>query len=265
MALSVLIVSYGVRERLRRCLDALGSGVEVVVVDNASPDGTADVVRREYPHVRLIAWPENRGFAKAVNAAARAASGSSFLLLNPDAVATPAALAQMTTTLARLPDAAAIGFRQVDERGVFQLTVGPPPSLALEVVRRFVQRRLDRGDARLAGALDRWLSRPRRVPWVAGSAVLVPRERFERVGGFDEGFFLYFEDIDFCLRLRVAGGAVYYDPTVTVTHVRGESARSAPGLARRAYRESQLLYWQKHRGPLARSIVRAYQILWRPA
>ena len=83
------------------------------------------------------------------------------------------------------------------------------------------------------------------------------------IEGFDEAFFLYFEDIDFCLRLRAAGGRVYYDPTETVLHTRGASAKGAAELARRAYRDSQLYYWQKHRGYCVRQLVRLYQRLWR--
>ncbi len=258
---SVLIVSYGARERLRRCLARLGGSAETVVVDNASPDGSAEMVRSEFPWARLVPWGENRGFSAAVNEAVRLARGDLLLLLNPDCVVEPGALAQMPAALARLPGAQAVGFRQVDEQGGYQLTVGPPPSFALELVRRTVQRRLDHGDARLGRLLDRLLARPRRVPWVAGSVLLVRRDAFERVGGFDERFFLYFEDIDFCLRLAAEAGPVYYDPSITVMHVRGESARSAPELARRAYRESQLYYWQKHRGSIARAIVGAYQRL----
>jgi GT2 family glycosyltransferase len=264
MSPSVLIVSYGTRDRLRQCLASLGDGAEVVVVDNNSPDGSADMVRAEFPHVTLIALPTNQGFSVGVNAAARAARGDLLLLLNPDSLVGHDDLARMPALLAALPGASAVGFRQVDERGDFQLTVGPPPSLALELVRRYVQRRLDAGDAGLGRRLDRLLSRPRRVPWVAGSVLLTTRAAFDAVGGFDESFFLYFEDIDFCLRLHAQVGPVWYHPGLTVTHVRGESARSNPGVARRAYRESQLRYWSKHRGWLVRTLVRAYQLVGRP-
>ncbi len=261
MSPSVLIVSYGTRERLRRCLASVGGTAETIVVDNASPDGSADMVRAEFPWARLVGWAENRGVSAGVNEGARLATGDLLLLLNPDCVVGPGVLERMPAALDALPGAQAVGFRQVDEGGRWQLTVGPPPSLALELVRRAVQRRLDRGDARLGRLLDRVLARPRRVPWVAGSVLLVRRSAFERVGGFDERFFLYFEDIDFCLRVAAEAGPVWYDPSITVTHVRGESARTAPELARRAYRESQLYYWQKHRGSIARAIVGAYQRL----
>jgi len=87
--------------------------------------------------------------------------------------------------------------------------------------------------------------------------MLVRRSAFERVGGFDERYFLYFEDADFCLRLRSAGGRVYYDPSITVVHERGASVFKDPARARRAYRESQLLFWEIHRGRWARRLVHA--------
>jgi GT2 family glycosyltransferase len=88
--------------------------------------------------------------------------------------------------------------------------------------------------------------------------MLVRRQTFEEVGGFDEGYFMYFEDIDFCLRVRRSGGRVLYDPTITVTHRRGRSAATASELAERAYRESQLRFWRTHRGPWAHRLVRGY-------
>lgn len=261
-SVSVVVVSYSVRPLLRGCLASLREADEVVVVDNASSDGSAAMVRDEFPGVRLIPLAENRGFSAAVNIGARATTGSLILLLNPDAKVLPGGIDAMRRQMQRRPDAAAIGCRQVDDNGDFQLTIGPPPSLLLELVRMVVQRRLDGGDRRLARGLDRLLSRSRAVPWVAGSCLVVRREAFEGVGGFDERFFLFFEDIDFCLRLPAQGGRVYYVPSITVLHRRGRSAAEVPGLAARAYRESQLWFWEKHRGPRIARVVAAYQ-RWR--
>jgi N-acetylglucosaminyl-diphospho-decaprenol L-rhamnosyltransferase len=257
MRVSVLIVSFEVRELLARCLASLGDAGETIVVDNASSDGSAAMVRERHRSVRLIPLPENRGFSAAVNLAAREASGDAFLVLNPDAALPPGALPRMIASLERRPGAWMIGFRQEDGSGRFQIAFGPGPSFALELARRIIQRGIDRGSGRLAGALDRLISRPIRVPWVSGSSVLVRRSAFERVGGFDERYFLYFEDADLCLRARSAGGEVWYDPTVTILHERGASVSTNPQRARRAYRESQALYWETHRGAWARRIVQS--------
>lgn len=259
--LSVLVVSYNVAPLLRRCLASLTEADEIVVVDNASTDDSVEMVRREFPTVALIASPDNRGFSAGVNAAAGAATGDLLLLLNPDTEVAPGVVTAMREALCRRPRATAIGFRQVDEHGVLQLSFGPPPSLFLELVRMVVQRRLDADDRRLASLIDRLFSRPVRVPWVSGSALMVRRTAFESVGGFDETFFLYFEDIDFCLRLRREIGPVYYVPSPTVLHHRGRSAAGNPGAADRAYRRSQLLYWRRYRGGRVACFVRLYQRL----
>lgn len=257
MRISIIIVSYNVRDVLARCLASVRHGDEVIVVDNASPDDSADYVRTHWPHVKLIALPENRGFSAAINEGARHATGDAYLLLNPDAEVLPGTLEKMPEALlARVrQNAWAVGFRQVDEQGNFQLAVGPTPTLPGEALRMVVQRSLDAGSVRLGRILDRLLQRERVVPWVAGAAMLVWRHAFEKVGGFDERYFLYFEDIDFCLRLKAHGGTVYYDPSITVMHRRGVSAAKSRTLAQRAYRESQLQFWDVHRGPTMRRVV----------
>lgn len=263
MQVSVLIVSYNVSSKLRRCLAsvrrAAGAALrDVVVVDNASPDASAAMVAAEFPEVKLLAWADNRGFSAGVNAAAQRAEGDVFLLLNPDTEIPEDGLARMLARLQANPMAAAVGFRQVDAQGRFQLAVGPRPTILGELLRRTVQRRLDAGSLLTGLALDRWLAAPRQVPWVAGSSLLVRRSMFEGVGGFDERFFLYFEDIDFCLRLARRGDKVYYDPTVTLLHHRGQSAATSAATAQRAYRKSQVLFWGLHRGPWLGRLMQGY-------
>jgi GT2 family glycosyltransferase len=261
MRISVLIVSYNVRDLLARCLASVRHAHQVVVIDNGSSDGSVAMVRQQFPDVEIEEHSDNRGFAVATNRAARRATGDAFLLLNPDTVLQQGGVQQMARALEQRAGASALGFRQVDENGRFQLSVGPWPWLSLDLVRRAVQRSLDKGNSWLAGVLDRAMRWPLPVPWVAGSCLLVRREAFERVGGLDERFFLYFEDIDFCLRLSQAGRRVWYDPSVTVLHHRGASAHQDEALASQAYRESQLWFWEKHRGAFVRSLVYAYQRL----
>ena len=258
MRISVLVVSYNVCAALRACLLSLADADEVIVIDNASSDDSVAMVRREFPQVKLLARSANDGFSAGVNCAAKHAKGDAFLLLNPDAALPAGALHRMSLALTRHAAAWAIGFRQVDEMGHFQLAMGPKPTLPNELLRRFVQRRLDHGATGLGRWMDSWWSAASAVPWVAGSSLLVRREAFRRVGGFDEKYFLYFEGIDFWLRLQNAGGSVYYDPSITVVHHRGLSAKTDRELAQRAYRISQLRFWERHRGPLMRRLVERY-------
>lgn len=262
-SISVIIVSHNVWPLLARCLRSIPEGTDVVVVDNASDDASAAKVKEHFPKVCCVPQQENIGFSAAVNLAAHKAQGDAFLLLNPDTELSLGALEKMRTALNASPDAAALGFRQIDEHGVFQLAVGASPHLVLEGMRRWVQRRLDRGDRKTARLLDRWLSSRRSVTWVAGSSLLVRRKDFWAVNGFDARFFLFFEDIDFCLRLRQnTHRKIIYDPSITVTHHRGASAKKSPALSKQAYRNSQILFWQLHRPWLEARLVRQY-VRWR--
>lgn len=256
--ISILIVSYNVCALLRRCLASLPPEADVVVVDNASADASATMVESEFAAVRLVRMPHNAGFSAAINAGAAVASGDAFLLLNPDTQLPEGALSKMACALAHSPDTAAVGFRQVDADGVFQLACGPEPTFCGELGRRFVQRRLDRGSQLTARLLDTLLAKRRRMAWVAGSSLLVWRAAFERIGGFDEGYFLFFEDIDFCLRLRAPAQGVYYDPAVTLLHHRGASAKTAKRKSELAYRQSQLRFWRTHRGAIWGRLMAAY-------
>jgi GT2 family glycosyltransferase len=266
LSTSILIVSYNTRELSLRCIGSLPPAAEVIVFDNASSDDSAAAIRSSFPAVRIIESPANLGFSVGVNRSAALATHDKLLILNPDTELPLGTLARMEAALDRSePQVWAMGFRQVDAGGFLQLAVGPRPTLFAELLRRWVQRRLDRRNRLVARLIDRWLSRRRPVPWVGGSAMLVRRAAFDRVNGFDERFFLYFEDIDFCLRMNSAGGCVVYEPGVTLIHHRGASARQAGGAARHAYRESQLYFWEKHRSKLALRLVALYQRACRPA
>ena len=256
--ISVIIVSYNVADRLADCLASLPRDADITVVDNASTDASVDLVRRQFPWVRLIAQAENLGFSQAVNRGVAASCGGILLILNPDAELPSGGLDALRGALLARPESWALGPRQVDAEGHLQLSWGWRPSLAGELWRRTLQRRLDRGQHGVGRWLDRRMASCQPVAWMAGSCLLVWRWAFERVGGFDERYFLYFEDIDFCLRLRAAGGSVLYEPAVTVLHHRGQSAATAPGPAAAAYRRSQLLFWAWHRGPWMAALVGGY-------
>lgn len=265
-SIAVLIVSYNVRESLRRALQSVADATCVIVVDNASADGSAQMVAADFPHVQLLALTENVGFSRAVNMAAARTQAPLLLLLNPDAALPPGGLAVMQAQMARWqlrdPRVWAMGFRQIDECGQTQLAVGAQPSFFNELRRFLLQRQLDaRGSSRAACAawwVDARMPKTREVAWVAGSSMLIRRHAFVQVGGFDPGFFLFFEDIDFCLRLRHAGGRVLFCPELTVVHSRGLSAKGAPGLAQRAYRQSQVRFAQRYAGAAASKWVRLW-------
>jgi N-acetylglucosaminyl-diphospho-decaprenol L-rhamnosyltransferase len=260
MRLAVLIVSYNTAAATACCVRSLlraGGLAEIVVVDNASTDDSLAQLTALQPvaaaaglSLVVLCSRQNCGFSRAVNRAARQASAPGLLLLNSDTELGEGAGAALAAALDAAPEQAAVSCRQVDATGYFQLAVGPPLTYWGEGLRRMVQRRLDRRSAAMASLLDRWLHRPCQVPWAAASVLAVRRTAFFELGGFDARFFLFFEDIDFCLRLRRAGGQVIYDPRISVLHHRGLSCRTEPARAAAAYRASQAYVWQKHVGRL---------------
>lgn len=264
MRVSVIIVSFNVAPLLRRCLESVIASAgeveetEIIVVDNASSDDSVTVARETAPTAIILPWTVNRGFGTAVNAGAQIAKGEILLVLNPDAALRAGTMHQMIQRLNASDRIAAIGPRQTDKNGVVQLSTGPVPTLLNELGRKLLQYAFDRRWHWAESLLDRLLNEPRQVPWLAASALLLRAKAFSQIGGFDEKFFLYFEDIDLGLRLGAAGFEQWFVPGITVVHDRGQSARSASSLAEQAYRRSQLYFWEKHHGAKMRRLVELY-------
>jgi hypothetical protein len=239
-ALSIIIVSFNGRAHLERCLQSLHEAPpsrthEVIVVDNASTDGSADSVRR-WPLVRLIESSANVGFAAGNNVGIRASAGEYLLLLNSDTIVPPGAVDALATALDRDPSVAIVGPRLVDTEGRAELSVGRMVGPWNEFRQKY-----------LMPARAEQLARRKQFPdWVSGACLLVRRGDAEAVGGLDERFFMYLEDVDFCAAIRARGRRVLFTPDVEVTHLRGGSRASAVVATERAYRRSQLAFYRKH-------------------
>jgi GT2 family glycosyltransferase len=246
--LSILIVSFNARQDLGRCLESLISAPpviphEVVVIDNASPEGSpADVVAR-FPSVRLIALEANIGFARANNVGFRATTGELVLLLNSDTVVPAGAIDRLVEALDRVPDAAAAGPRLVDGDGRAELSFGPMVAPWTEPAQRRLVRALEAGDPRARAAVEQRTRLSGRPDWVSGACLLVRRADADVVGLLDERYFMYLEDVDFCAALRARGRAILFVPEVTVTHLCGRSRRTASAATQAAYRRSHLAFY----------------------
>lgn len=256
---SIIIVSWNTKAHLARCLSAIvraaeGLTVEVIVVDNGSSDGTQTMLTQQFPHVRLIQNQENLGFGRANNIGARESRGRTLLLLNSDCDLAPGVLKTMIDALEQDP---ALG-------GLFCRLLNPDGSLQPSVHRSFPSPWSLLGDLcflpsiRYAlyrrPALHRWLlrstirthQRAQDVAWGGGACMLIRRTAFEAVGGFDERFFLYCEDLDLCKRLRDAGYRLRYVPEPSAIHHWGASTVQTPAaVLREAYR-SRVYYFEKH-------------------
>lgn len=248
---AIIIVSYNTRQRLEACLQSLHDpppdvGHEVVVVDNASVDGSADAVRTLWPHATVIDVGRNSGFATANNLGIRATHSELILLLNSDTVVPAGAVDALVNKLHALPDVAAIGPRLVDATGRPELSFGRMIGPANELLQKAKGVALTKEIPPFASMVKATLSRSGSHDWVSGACLLVRRADAERVGLLDERFFLYGEDVDFCASLRQSGRQIFFTPEVEVVHYRGQSGAGAPALARSAYRRSHLAFYDKH-------------------
>jgi N-acetylglucosaminyl-diphospho-decaprenol L-rhamnosyltransferase len=231
MDLSVVIVSYNTRELLRQCLASVISTVsfpcryEVLVVDNASDDGSATMVREAFPAATLLVNPENRGFAAASNQGLVRSTGRHVILLNPDTVVSEGAIGRMLQFLNEVHGVGVVGPKLVFPDGAFQHSAFAFPTLSMIFLDFFpLNHRLV--NSRLNGRYPRSLyerGEPFPIDHPLGAGLMVRRETIEDVGLLDEGFFMYCEEIDWCMRIKRAGWSIYCLPLAEIVHYVGQS------------------------------------------
>ena len=257
MDLSIIIVSYNVRSFLRQALQTLldaskGLETEIFVVDNNSIDGSKQMVRREFPEVKLICNPDNAGFARANNQALSRCKGRYILLINPDTIVRPDTLQKMVDFLDEHPEAGAAGCKILNPDGSLQLSCHrgfPTPRAALLKLTGLST--LFPHNPRFASYNLSYLDpdQVHEVDVLSGSFMMVRREAVEQVGPLDERFFLYGEDIDWCYRIKKAGWKLFYAPVTEIVHFKGESAKRAPRLKSTiAFYKAMHIFVRKHFG-----------------
>ncbi len=264
--ISIIILSWNVRDLLRACLTSLvrsddtaqrRHAMEVIVVDAASSDGSAEMVRAEFPQVKLIASDENLGYSRGNNAGLRAAAGRYILILNPDAEVVGEALAQMVAYMDDHPQAGLLGPQLLYPDQTVQSTRRRFPTLATGFFEStWLQPLVPRS------MLDRYYARDlpddaiSEVDWVVGAAMLVRREAHEQVGGLDEGFFMYSEELDWCRRMQAAGWKVVYFPLARIIHHEAKSSAQVPAVTHIRFNTSKLRYYRMYHGSLAAEALR---------
>lgn len=256
----VIVVSYNQRERLLACLAAAATAkpaVRLIVVDNASSDGSAEAAAVAHPAADVIALPENIGFAAAANHGAAIGAAPCILLLNNDARLGPGALEKMRRALDNA-GVAAVGPRLLGPDGEIELSLDRTLSPWNEARFRVLGALCRSGGGPIAARVRRRYGRSRDVISLSGACILLKRQALDQVGGFDERFFLYAEDVDLCLRLRQAGWRLRYEADAVVEHDRGASSATAPAATALHYRRSQIAFYRKHRGALATQGLRLY-------
>lgn len=255
--LSILIVSYNSKADLEGCLRSLTTPPpqidhEIVVVDNASTDGTPDYVRERWPGIRLIDAGANVGFAKANNLGVRHTFGELVLLLNPDTVVPAGEVDHLVDALETDAAAAIAGPRIVDHAGQPELSFGPMISPLSELRQKMLVAGNDRGMPLIRAIVSRMTARAQYVDWVSGACLLIHRADLEAVGLLDERFFMYTEDVDLCAAVRARGRKVLFVADARIVHLRGRSVRTAPAATEAAYRRSQIAFYEKHHPRWAR-------------
>ena len=276
-SLSVVIVSFNSARLIGGLLTALAEQLnelraQIIVVDNASSDGSADLIADQYPWVNLIRSRQNLGFAAGNNLAVRQALAPVILFLNPDAIPIAGTILRGLEQFREDKRIGLAGARLLGEDGVTQPSARMFPNLLQEI---FVLSGLAAKYPRSKwfGHLDRtWADAdtPAHVDWVPGAFALMRTDLFKQLGGFDERYFLYYEEVDLCRRIAQAGYCVQYLPALKATHCGGASARTIEGEAVsqngnqltlwRA--RSGLLYYRKHHGWLTAWAVNRLERVW---
>ena len=271
--ISIGIVSYNTCELLRACLQSLrervGKGeatIEVLVADNGSSDGSIQMVEREFPEFHAFYTGGNIGYGRANNAAFERATGRYFFILNSDTEVEPGALRAMVQFMDEHAQVGGVGAKLILPDGSTQPSVGTDPTLrAIFFEQTYLDKLLPQSKLTGGYLLTWWDYKERReVEQVCGACLFVRREAWHQIGGFDPAFFMYFEDTDFCLRLRRAGWQIWYLPDARIRHHLGGSSGSDWRVRARmiaSYNHSRYYFWTRERGALAGRLTKAFTLL----
>jgi GT2 family glycosyltransferase len=271
ITLSVLIISWNVRDLLRACLVSLDTSLkasglhercEILVVDSSSHDGSAAMVAAEFPHVRLFAQSDNIGFVRGNNLALAHARGDAVFLLNPDTVVLDDAIARLLHALYANPAIGMVGPHTRNSDGTTQSTRRRFPTLAVGLfestwAERFAppgllaRYRMDDMPDTVTADAD----------WVQGSALMVRRAVIDAIGGLDEGYRMYSEELDWCKRAKDAGWRVVYAADAHIIHHGGRSSDQAAAQRHIDFQQSKLRYFRKFHGPAAAAVLRAWLLV----
>ena len=261
--LSIIIVNYNVKHHLRECLQSIyrstkRASFEITVVDNNSTDGSVDMLKSEFPEVKLIENCQNLGFSKATNQGLRENKERYILLLNPDTIVLPNALDRMIEFMEANSHAGALGCRLLYPDGRLQPSCRSFPTLITAFFENTGLEKLFLRN-RIIGRhrIGHWdYNDIREVDQPMGSALMVRREAITQVGLMDEQFHMYYEDVDWCFRIKKRGWKIYFIPLAQIIHYGGQSARLNMAKMRIQRYKSRHKFFRKHYGTLSEWIVK---------
>ncbi|MCF2146678.1 glycosyltransferase family 2 protein [Desmonostoc muscorum LEGE 12446] len=261
ICVSILLVNYNGAEILPDCLNSLKKFIdipsyEIIVVDNASSDSSVELITHKFPEVHLLRQTENRGFGAGNNAGAKVASGEFLFLLNTDTVLTSNILPHLIELMQADPQVGIIGPKLLNRDGSLQISVSPALGIKGEYQARNMHRDyLNNSEQNL---IEQRFQEIQEVDIIVGAAFFIRSSLFHELGGFDEKFFMYFEESDLCQRAQYQGYKIIYTPHVSLIHLQGYSIEKAANKMAIEYRRSQIYFYQKHRPWWEQFILRVY-------
>lgn len=257
--LSIIIVSFNCRSELQQCLESVQQccshiNAEIIVIDNNSDDGSPAMVERDFPSVTLLRNQQNLGYSKANNQGIRKSRSEQVLFLNPDTLVNSAALATLLQGLRAHKNIGCVGPALLQGGRDFQVSFGGKRDFCREMLQKFCLNPYFR--LRL-----RFMKKNRRVLWLSGACLLARKDALEDVGGFDEAFFLYYEDIDLGIRIFRSGRKLLFLPCARIFHAGGRSTQKQGLNSRYFYRQSQLYFYRKHNSRVSQALLRIFLLL----
>lgn len=260
--LSIVIVSWNTRELLKSCLDSIFSSlqkikreeIEIWVVDNQSTDGSLEMIHADFQNVNAILSEQNLGFGAGNNLALTKCTAQYILLLNPDTIVRPAALESLVVFLDENAEVGAVGSRLLNPDGTLQPSCFPFPTLTKEFWRLL---HLDLFLKYGVYDMNSWdITKPQAVQVIQGASLMIRKEVYDQVGGFDESYFMYTEEVDLCYRISRAGWSLYWVPGSQVLHYGGQSTiQAAQDMFLNLYK-SKLKFFRKYYGNIAGMIFK---------
>jgi len=254
--LSIIFINFNDSVHLEKSLLSLEKNAqdidyEVIIVDNNSTDGSQEFIKDHFPSIKFICNEENRGFAKANNQGIRESKGEYILLLNTDTSINPGALGELLQEMRGSSDIGGAGPALLRGKDDYQVSFGRKVNFFSELLQKsflntYYKMKLKRE------------KKEREVDWLSGACLLIKKSILIEVGLFDENFFLYFEDIDLCLRIKENGWRLIYLPQAEVFHSGGGSTKSLKLASRFHYRKSQLYFYEKHNSKISVALLRTY-------
>lgn len=255
MDLSIIIVNWNVRVLLTKCLNSIfscpkGREFEVIIIDNASEDGSIEMITQQFPQVRLILNKSNKGFAKANNQGLREMRGEFALLLNPDTIVGEEAIDKMVEFMKENDDVGILGPKIINPDGSLQASAFSYPTLIDDIILGFRSNLFFTGKfiSHYHSRLYHLPDHPFRVDWVSGACLMIRKKTIEDIGLLDERLFLFAEDLDWCLRAKNGGWKVIYFPRACIVHYGGQSTKKNLQMKIWSFYFKRFYFAKKYRG-----------------